>query len=414
MRAVIIGTGKIGCGFLAPLLRASGWQVVFAARTAATANRIRAQRGYRIRVTSAPLTVAHAVDGARPSTVHRVDEVGAVTMGSSGFHAAIGQADLVCSAVGVGNVGGVGPPLAEALAKRPDRTPLDVWVVENDDCAPVLRGAVEVALHGTRSSLPAVGFAGGVATVAVARGSWSEEGEPEFAGDDARQLIIDTTRTLTPVPRLPGVTGTNHYMARLREKLYVFNVGHAICAYLGWLRGHHTVADAVCDPFLRPMVVGCMLESRRALVQAHPEVGAQVEPPVAAALRRFADRELADPVVRVARDPIRKLSPHDRLLGPVQLIRQVLGAVPAYLSLSIAGALLYRHPADEQAMELGRRIAEEGVVAVLASVCGLLPDDPMSEAVASRYRGFILGEGETRFPPAHGQDLIGVRPRQPG
>ncbi len=411
---VVIGTGKIGCGYLAPLFRSAGWAVVLAARTAATTDRIRRHRRYRIRVTSAPPSVANDADGGPPGEVHTVAGIDAVTVGSPEFDAAVAHADLLCTAVGVGNVGAVGPPLAHALAACPGRAPLDVWVVENDDCARRLRSAVEASLHGTGCALAGVGFAGAIATVAVGRGSWADPGTPEFVGDDVRQLMVDATGTVTAVPTLPGVHGTRHYLSRLREKLYVFNVGHAICGYLGWLRGHVTVTDAVCDPFLRPMVAGCMLESRRALVQAHPELGSEVEAPVAGALRRFADRQLADPIVRVARDPIRKLSPRDRLLGPVDLIRQALGAVPAYLSLSIAGALLYRHPGDAQAVELGRRLAEEGVVAVLDRVCGLAPDDPMCDAVASRYRGFIIGDGETKFPPAHGHDLIGARQRGPG
>jgi mannitol-1-phosphate 5-dehydrogenase len=245
--------------------------------------------------------------------------------------------------------------------------------------------------------------------VAVGRGSWSDRGKPEFVGDDARELVIDRTRTLTPIPALPGVQGTRHYLPMLRGKLYVFNAGHAVCAYLGWLRGHQTVPAAVTDPLLRPMVAGCMLEARSAVVEAHPEIGAEVEGPVATALRRFADRELADPIVRVARDPIRKLSPRDRLLGPVGLIGTAVGAVPANFSLSIAATLLYRHDGDAQALELGYRLAEAGVVTVLGEVCHLPPDDPLTEVVAARYRGFIIDGDQTIFPPAHGRDLIGAR-----
>jgi len=410
VRALVIGTGKIGCGYLTPMLRASGWEVVLAARTVATTKRIRRARGYDIRITHPPPSVGPSADGVPASTVHKVTGVDAVTVGSAAFATALAHADLVCTAVGVRNVAALARPLAHALAACPHRVPLDVWVVENDDCAGVLRAEVQRSVDGTERRLPPVGFAGAVASVAVGRGSWAHAGRPEFVGDDVRDLAVDRTRTLTPISALPGVHGTEQYPARLREKLYVFNAGHAICAYLGWLRGHDTVSAAIFDPVLRPIVVGCMLESRRALVRAHPELGAEVEAPVAHALCRFADHELADPVIRVARDPIRKLSPHDRLLGPVELIRTAVGDVPAYLSLSIAGALLYRHEADQDAIALGQRLADEGVMAVLNDVCGLTPDDPMSDAVASRYRGFIIDGEQAVFPAAHGRDLVGPRP----
>ncbi|HEV3479717.1 MAG TPA: hypothetical protein VG144_09740, partial [Gaiellaceae bacterium] len=46
-------------------------------------------------------------------------------------------------------------------------------------------------------------------------------------------------------------------------------------------------------------------------------------------------------------------------------------------------------------------IRHSGVMAVLASVCGLPPDDVFAQAVAARYRAFIITPEETIFPPVH-------------
>lgn len=409
MRVLIIGAGKIGCGYLAPLFRSAGWDVVVAARTPESARRICREGRYQIRITSAPgprgEPAARAVD-------RTITDITSVPIGHPGFDHAVATADLICTCVGVGNIAAIAPPLAMALARRSAPGPLDVWVVENDDCAGVLQRASESALQGTGLRLPTVGFAGAVASVAVGRGSWSGAGHPVFIGDDQRTLSIDAQRTTMALPALEGVRATRSYRATLREKLFVFNTGHAIFAYLGWLRGHETVPQAVADPLLRPMVIGCMLESRRALLSTHPELGDEVEEPVASALRRFSDAELADPIARVGRDPIRKLSPTDRLLGPVELIRSTRGAVSAYFALSIAGTMLYREPGDAQAAEIGRLVAEQGVSSVLEAVCGLARADPMNAAVAERYRAFIIDLDEVVFPPAHGRDRVGSRWRE--
>jgi mannitol-1-phosphate 5-dehydrogenase len=321
-------------------------------------------------------------------------------VGTPQFDRAVAEADLLCTAVGVGNVPALAAPLAKALAGRAGSRPVDVWVVENDDCAPGLAEGVRAVAAAMTLSLPPVAFAGGVATVAVAHGGWRDGPRPEFVGDGARTLHLDAGRLRTRPTALPGVEATRHYQARLREKLFVFNAGHAICGYLGWLRGHRTVADAVADPFLRPMVVGSLLESRRAVLAAHPELGAEVRGPVAGILARFGLPELADPVERVARDPLRKLRPRDRLLGPVALIRKSGGCVPLYFALGVAGALLYRGQGDPQARELKNMLEAEGVGEVLRVACGLALDDPFARAVVERYRGFIIGEGEVLFPPA--------------
>jgi mannitol-1-phosphate 5-dehydrogenase len=397
LRVVIVGTGRIGCGYLAPLFSAEGWDVVLGARTESSAQRIQAARSFRV-------VQVGAEDGERDE--QEVRNLPAVAVDRPELGDAVATADLVCVSVGVANVVTLAPSLARALARR--TAPIDVWVVENANAAPRLEAAVDVAATEARLCLPEVGFAGAVASVAIARGGWGPGAVPEFVGDSARVLAVDATRLSTALPSLPGVEGTCAYGMRLLEKLFVFNAGHAIAGYLGWLRRHATVHQAVADPFLRPIVVGCMLESRRAIVAAHPDLDGDVDGPVGEALRRFANPALADPVTRVARDPIRKLRPDDRLLGPVDLIRKVTGTVPAYFALSVAGALLYRGPGDVQAEELEQRLQDRGVMPVLEEVCALEPDDPFAIAVATRYRGFAFDDDETLFPPVHAGEMVGA------
>jgi mannitol-1-phosphate 5-dehydrogenase len=398
-RVVIVGPGRIGCGYLAPLFHAADWRVVLAAPTAEIAARIRRAGGFRVRITTAP-----PLDGNGSGPRQRAFELrglNAVTVGSDEFEQAVADADLVCTSVGVANVTSVAAPLARALARRPARRPLDVWSVENGNCAPDLARQVRKIAAAEGLRLPPVGFAGAIAEPAVAHGDWQRVDRPEFVGDDARVLYLDTRPLQTWLPPMSGVVPIRDYEGRLREKLYVFNAGHTICSYLGWLRGHATIASAVADPLLRPLVVGSLLESRRALLALHPELGDDLHGPVADALRRYADPALEDPVVRVARHPLRKLRPHDRLIGPAQLIRRATDRLPAYFAVGVAAALLYRGDDEPQTRELAARLSEEGVMAVLESVCGLDREDEFAHAIATRYCGFIVTPTETLFPPVH-------------
>jgi len=386
--AVIIGAGKLGCGYLYPLFRDAGWDVVLSTRTTDQAEQIRTAEGFEVRVTES-------------SAATEVRNVAAVATGTPAFERAIACGDLVVTCVGVGRVRGLGPPLARALATRNPRLPLQVWVAENQDCAPILEESVRTVAARSGLTLPPLGFAGAVADVTVGRGEWRRATRPVFVGDGSRRLWVDELGLVVPVPRLPAVEPTRCYRARLQEKLFVFNAGHALCAYLGVLRGHRSIDHAIADRFLRPLVAGSMLEAASALTSAHPSLGDDVHATVARAIRRFEDAELADPVERVARDPIRKLRPDDRLVGAAQLVRATVGRVPRHFALGIAGALLYRNERDVEACRLERMLKRKGLAHVLRTVCGVEADDELAQAVTQRYRGFILTQDGALFPPVY-------------
>lgn len=391
MNVVIIGPGRVGAGFLAPLFADAGWKVTFATRSARRTRQIGRTRCY---------TATEVPAGGAASTRRRwmLQRPAAVTVGQADFTRAVGDADVICTAVGAGNVPALAEPLVDALTARQVTRPVGVWVAENADCATALEERVRRMAGARGLALPPVGFAGAVASVAVARGSW-EELTPDFVGDDARRLVVDARRVRGPAPDSPSVSFTSQYRAELTAKLHVFNAGHAMCAYLGWLRGHPDVARAAGDPVLRPKVVGAMLESRAAVLATYPQLGSDVAGPVADALARFSNPRLADPVARVARDPIRKLGPVDRLVGPLRAIHRATGAVPAYFPLGVAAALLFDHPDDRQAGELRTRLREAGVLAALSTISGLEPTDPLATAIADQYRGFVLGAGDTTVLP---------------
>jgi mannitol-1-phosphate 5-dehydrogenase len=376
-RVVVIGPGKLGCGYLAPTFLEAGWETVLAAHSPATAERIRQAGGFSVRVGS------------------RFDEFeltrAPVVVGSAAFGRAVSAADLVVTAVGRENVRGVGPPLARALA-RGRSSPLDVWVVENADAAPILERAVRSEAARSGIALPSVGFAGGVAIPVVARGGWDEPGRPEFVRDSADGLLIDESALVRPLPALPGVRGTSLYRERLREKLFVFNAGHALFAYLG-ARCHYVRIDqAARDPLLRMLVEGCLIETRRAVIRAHRALGSAVVAPVSEAMRRYENVGLADTILRVARRPIRKLDPDGPLVGAAELVATTFGRVPVPFALAIASALLHSDGSDPEVRRLAGMLRSQGIEAVLLDVCGLKPDNALARRVSLAYRRMRLGE----------------------
>ncbi len=77
----------------------------------------------------------------------------------------------------------------------------------------------------------------------------------------------------------------------------------------------------------------------------------------------------------MVRDPLRKLSSHERLIAPA-LLAVEYGLRREWIVQGIASALRYRHPGDAQKLRLGEMISEKGLEAVLAEVCRIPPASP--------------------------------------
>jgi mannitol-1-phosphate 5-dehydrogenase len=382
-RVVIIGPGKIGSGYLAPLFAQAGWQVVLAARSPEVVGHIAAAGHFDVRTTGQ----------AKPQRVHAES----VLIGTESFDRAIAGAGLVATAVGMGGPRDLGLPLARALAARGPARPIDVWAVENADVGPVLRDAVRSGAATLGAELPPVGFASAIAYAAVTQGDWRTSPRPEFVVDACKRLRVNARPLVRALPELPGVGATNRYDELLRDKRFVFGAGHALCAYLGLRRGHRFIHEAVRDPLLLPLITTSLEASRAVIGDAGVEASGTIE----AILDRYADSGLRDTLQRVARDPMRKLAADGPLVGPARLITDATGRVPAGFAAGIAAALRLRQPGDRQARALTQLVARGGAAGVLQDVCGVDPDEPLGHEVMRLHDTWAAPVAHpARFAPA--------------
>ena len=379
---VIVGAGKIGCGHLAALFDEAGWDVVIACRRPTVVEGIRAAGRFRLRIIGGDVQEVEA----RP-----------VLLGSDEWVRAVAEADLVATAVGARNVASLDEDLARGLAAR--ERPVDVWVVENGDAAPVLEEATRTAAEREGLSLPPHGIVGAIAWRAVTAGDWKASSSPEFVADECRTLVVDRDRALTPIPQIPGIEATDTYADDLMAKFLGFGAGHAMCAYLGLLRGHTFIHEAIDDPLLRPMIQRSLRTSRRALLSIDAESGADVAQSIEDIITRYTNTGLGDRLTRVARDPIRKLAADGPLVGAARLVQRVTGRVPAGFARAIASALAYRNPEDAQAVQLAERLDRAGPAAVLQENCDLPADDPLAREVTRLY-GRITAPRSASITPA--------------
>lgn len=183
------------------------------------------------------------------------------------------------------------------------------------------------------------------------------------------------------LPQLSCIEFLPDFGSLLRQKLYTRNTSIATIGYLGRLKGLTYVAEAAADPEIAPILDELYREVSEILVQS---LGIDREKQRVFAERADAKNRnplIIDPLTRIGRDPIRKLSPEDRLIGPLRE-GAALGLSTDAIALGCAAALYYEDPEDEAACRLAELRREKGTDYILKEICGL---DPAGEE-AKRIR----------------------------
>jgi mannitol-1-phosphate 5-dehydrogenase len=382
LSAVIFGAGNVGRGFIGQLLSESGYAVTFADIDGALLAALNARGQYTLRL----------VDNEHTEEV----QVGPVTALSScdvqAVAEAVAAATLGATAVGARALPHIAPAVAQGIALRAERgvaAPLNLIICENlHGAAAIFRGMVQEHLSASeRAYLQAhVGF------VDTVIGRMVPELTPELRAQDPSLIIVEPYKEL-PVDRsgfvgdimtVVGMQPRDNFALYTARKLYLHNAGHAVLGYLGYRRGYALGYEALEDREVRPILEGALEEALRGIVVRYGADERWLRAHVADLLARFANRVLADPVLRLGRDPLRKLAPDDRLVGAARTA-EAAGSVPENLAWGIAAALAFDAPEDALATQLQQRIAAEGLESVLQSVCEIGPEEPLGQAVVARY-----------------------------
>jgi len=379
--AVIFGAGNIGRGFLGQLFSESGYAITFVDIDQPVLDALNRRGSYTIRLVTNVRADEVTVGPVRALHSASLDEVAR----------AISRAEIGATAVGAGVLKHIAPAVAKGIERRAldgDAAPFNLIICEN------LHGAAAIFREMVEAHLPAqirpfmAGHIGFVDTV-IAR--MVPPLTPELRAQDPSLIIVEPYKELPvdrdgfagPPPEIVGMIPYSPFAFFTDRKLYVHNAGHAVLGYLGYLAGYEYGYECLADDEIYFQARGAMEESALALVRKyHPTPGALLAN-VEDLLQRFGNRALGDTVLRVGRDPLRKLAPSDRLVGAARNALEQ-GVTPVNLVAGIAAALRFDHPGDPIAMDLQARLSERGLAAVLEEVCGLSPGELLFAMVAER------------------------------
>ncbi|GEB44355.1 mannitol-1-phosphate 5-dehydrogenase [Microbacterium testaceum] len=366
MKAVHFGAGNIGRGFVGLLLHEGGYELVFSDVSA---------------------SLVEAINSASSYTVHEVGE-GGVDKEVTGFRAIdssvdaealvdeIATADVVTTAVGPTILKFVAPHIVAGLALRdPSLPPLQIMACENAIGATDQLREHVVELSG--ESWDALASRAVFANTAVDRIVPAQSGggvdvtvEPFYEWAIERPPFGDTP------PNIPGAHFVDDLEPYIERKLFTVNTGHATTAYFGAQAGIDRISDALSNHEIAAKVEAALEETSALLVEKH-ELDADVQGEYRATiLRRFRNAALPDTVWRVGRQPLRKLSRHERFVGPAAEAVDRGLPVDALVS-AMAAALEFSDAEDAQAVDLQRMLRELDAETFTAEVTGLDVEHPL-------------------------------------
>jgi hypothetical protein len=170
-------------------------------------------------------------------------------------------------------------------------------------------------------------------------------------------------------------------------KLYIHNTPHCIAAYLAHKAGCTYLHEALAKPAIKLCVDGVIDELSSALKIVTPYDHHFIESYAIKEIRRFSNPLLFDPVVRVAREPLRKLHPSGRLIGALRLLLSA-GINPIYLMAGIAAAMSYSDKNDKDYIQLAT-LETFGVPAFLKYHLGIDEKTIESEYVSRHYHDAV-------------------------
>lgn len=164
------------------------------------------------------------------------------------------------------------------------------------------------------------------------------------------------------------------------------NTGHATAAYTGFAAGAHKLSDALAMPEVHDAVKAALEDTKALIVAKHGFSDEEQQAYLEKTLKRFANPYLTDTVDRVGRQPLRKLSRHERFIGPAAELAE-RGRTPEGLLAAIGAALRFDVPEDPQSVELHEKLAALTPEEFVAEVTGLTAEHPLFDRVVAVVRG---------------------------
>lgn len=181
---------------------------------------------------------------------------------------------------------------------------------------------------------------------------------------------VEKSKLKGDIPEIFGMNLVDNLISYVERKLFTLNTGHAITAYLGYLKNYRTIDESIEDEKILNIVKGAMIESGKGLVKKYNLDLEEHLKYIDKILNRFKNKYLEDDVIRVGREPLRKLSEKDRLVNPLITAKNYDLGIDN-LIIGISAALHYKNKDDKQSLELQKDIETLGLKETIKKISNI-------------------------------------------
>ena len=383
--AVQFGAGNIGRGFMGQLFWEANYKTIFIEKNKDIVKYINTRKKYPLKLLDAYTRkeIDLIIDNIESLWANKIEDISS----------AISRADIIGTAVGVEVLEIIAPYIAAGIKIRIKKNPrpVDIYLCENTlEAYKILKNAVFSKLESEVKNWTDrnVGFVGMVVARMVPPPS-DRFGikDPLFVvADSYHKLSFDGKNIRAGVPNIEGMEPVNNFKAEFERKLFTHNLAHAALGYLGYLKNYTYVHEPFDDSFIKRIYDGALDETTKALINKYPQ---DIELEGQKVIRkdveiRFSNPMIMDTVFRVARDPIRKLGPNDRLIGSAKLCLEN-EVFPENIAYVCGAAFNYDYRGDNIAGDLRNMIKKNGIEKTVEKISGVDSRGDFGKKIISSY-----------------------------
>lgn len=382
--AIQFGAGNIGRGFIADLLKRSGYKIIFVEENKELVDALNKKGEYPLKLFQRDGTIKDLViDNFLAFSPSKEEEIAQYII----------HGEIIFTAVGAKNLPDIAIPLSYGLKKRfyENPSPINIFICENLRSAPeLLRN--EIFKHLSQEEKNFVKNNVGFVLTTVAR---MVAGSGKGYGFEDPLLIVAEEYNLLPfnlqaikgnIPQVFGLKPSENFDLEMDKKLFIHNLGHSVLAYFGYIKGYRFIHESIRDKEIRKIFNRVIEEISQSLYLKYRTIDKrEYQEYISDLIERFENQLLMDPITRVGRDPIRKLGPDDRIIGGAKLCLSQ-GIFPENIAFTCACSLFYDHSEDEEARYLQEKIKGFGIEYILTEICGLSLEENFTKKIIYYYQ----------------------------
>ena len=257
MKAVVYGGGNIGRGFLGQLLYESGYETVFIDVNQELIDKLNTDREYPVKIVCNDYQKEIIIKNVRAvHSDHAAEE--------------IADADIMFTSAGVRVLPYIAPVIKKGLSLRRGRG-LDIIICENLINADKYLADLVKPEDNIGFVEASVGRMVPVMTDEMREGVITKVWVEPFCS-----LPVDKKAFKNPIPEIKNVVPDAPFEYYIQSKLYLHNMGHVVCAYMGMKKGYEYIWQAMEDEEIKKAVCDAMYAAAHALAKEHNRADSEV------------------------------------------------------------------------------------------------------------------------------------------